>query len=197
MPTAPGYADVSLKFTQTGLIRPAFVTFGIDPTGTDPAIMATSVQASWNDGGSLKSVTDNSCTLVGVRVSYGTDGSADLVYDLTTSDTGGAVGAATLPGNCAVLCRKVTARGGRRGRGRFYLPWVAQETVVDEAGIITPANVTTIQTACNNFMTSLTTRGVPMYLLHEEGRTAIPPPDLVTQLVVDRLIGTQRRRLGR
>jgi hypothetical protein len=163
---------------------------------TDPNTVATSVHGAIVTAGSLNSVMDSTSTLSRIRVSLGTDGGADLVADTAWSDAGGATGS-MLPPNCAVLVHKRTARGGRRGRGRFFLPWAIIETAVDEVGIITPANVTTIQTAMNTFRSTLISNSIPMVLLHDPGKTATGPPDPVTSMTVDRLISTQRRRLGR
>lgn len=197
MPTPPGFSNCSYEFTQSGLTRPAYITFGVDSTDTDPSMIATQLYAAWSSAGSMKSIMDSSATLTGIRVSAGTDGAADLVYLLRTSDPGGGSVSQALPPNCAVLVHKTSARGGRRGRGRIYLPWVANESVVDEAGILAPANVTTLQTAMTAWKVALATSGNPMVLLHDPGKTSIPAPDPVTSLLVDRLIATQRRRLGR
>lgn len=197
MPTPPGFADCSLEFQQTGLTRPAYITFGVNPTDTDPSVVAGLVHAAWGAAGSLRTIMDSSVTMTGVRASLGTDGSGDLVYVMATTDLGTGSALTALPANCAVLVHKTTDRGGRRGRGRMYIPWCLAESACDEAGIITAGNLSTIQTALNGFKAALVTQNVPMVLLHSEGKTAIVPPDPVNFLIADRLIATQRRRLGR
>lgn len=196
MPTPPGYADCSYEFRQTGLTRPAYVTFGVDPTDTDPQLIAGSLQAAWLATGSMKSIMDSSVTMTAVRVSLGTDGTADLVYVLATNQAGG-MASLTVPPNVAVLIHKSTNRGGRRGRGRMYLPWSVQSTQVDEGGQIVASQVTIITTAITTWRTQLTTLGSPLVLLHGPGKTAMPAPDPVTSASCDRLVATQRRRLGR
>lgn len=195
--TAAGFADVSIQLNQTGLSRPAFLTFGVQPTGTDVAAMVGSVSQAFGATGSLKTVLDTTVTMTGIRVSYGTIGGEDIVSQggFATNGTGSA--GATIPPNCAVLARKTTARGGRRGRGRMYLPWVILATDVSETGTILAAKVTALNTMCGLFLAALTTNGVPMYLLHGPGKTNTGNPDQVTSLTVDPLIATQRRRLGR
>jgi hypothetical protein len=197
VPTAPGFADISVRLQQTGLTRPAFITFGVDPVSTDPSQVATSVHTAYAGAGSLNSIMDSSVTTTGVRVSLGTDGAADLVYQAEFTTVGGNSISNSLPPNCAVLARKATSRGGRRGRGRLYIPWCVAETGVDEAGIIAGANRTPINTALQTFLTALGVNNVPMVLLHNPGLTAPGPPDTVLSLVCDSLIATQRRRLGR
>lgn len=202
MPTPPGFADISLKFELAGLVRAAYITFAVDPTDTDPTIVASNVINAINAATSLKSITDSNVTISGIRVSMGTDGSEDLATEVPTVIAGGA-GLSGAPPNCAALVHKTTSRGGRRGRGRMFIPWVLDEGSVTEAGLLVGAHMTTLQTACNNFLTALTTFGVPMYLLHnpstpETTKPTVPgAPNLVTGLKVDAMISTQRRRLGR
>jgi len=196
MPTPPGFADCSYEIRQLGLTRPAYLTFGVDPVDTDPAIIAGSLQSAFLASGSMKSILDSSATLTAVRVSLGTDGTADLVTVLSTSQAGGMVGVTTPP-NVAVLVHKSTSRGGRRGRGRMYLPWCAQATQIDEAGQVNATLLTTLNAAMLAWKVALTAANCPLVLLHGPGKTGIPAPDPVTSLSCDRLAATQRRRLGR
>ena len=198
MPTPPGYASCSYQLNQTGLVRPAFITFGVDPTGTDPATIAGQLATAYTSAGSLNTLIDQSVTMSAVRVSLGTDGTGDLVYVLATTVTGGnALGTSSLPPNCAVLIHKSTARGGRRGRGRMYLPWTVAEANVDETGVIGATQVTQHNAAVSAWQSALSAGSNPLVLLHSPGKTAQPAPDPVTSMACDRLIATQRRRLGR
>lgn len=196
MPTAPGFADVSVQLTMVGLNRPAYFTFGIDPDGGTPQDAATAVMNAITFTGSLVSQFDNGMTVSQVRVSMGQDGSEDLVGQISGTTTGTQT-KSTLPPNVAVLIHKVTARGGRRGRGRMFLPWCVDESLVDEAGLIQNSAVTSLQTACSLFLAKLADFSVPMVLLHGVGNTLPGAPNPVTALTVDKLISTQRRRLGR
>jgi hypothetical protein len=155
------------------------------------------VNLAYTAAGSLNSIMDSSVTTTGIRVSLGTDGAEDLVYMAEYTTIGGNSLSNALPPNCAVLARKTTARGGRRGRGRMYIPWCVAETGVDEAGQIAGANRTPINTALAAFLTALGVNTVPMVLLHNPGLTAPGAPNTVLTLVADPLIATQRRRLGR
>lgn len=197
MPTPPGYANISVRLQQTNLVRPAFITFGVDPTATDPSQVATSVHLAITSSGSLVSIMDSSVTISGVRASLGTDGGADIVYQADFTTVGGSAITTALPPNCAILARKSTGRGGRRGRGRLYIPWCTSEGNVDEAGVLTGSARNTINTALAAFLTALGVQTVPMVLLHSPGLTSPGAPDVVTSLVADSLIATQRRRLGR
>jgi hypothetical protein len=202
MTTPSGYGQVSMQLTLTGFQRSAYVTFGIDPADTDPLAIAGAINTAASAANSFTSQMDGSVTLTKIRVSLGTDGGEDLVGELAGTTVGGRI-RTSLPPNCALLVHKTSARGGRRGRGRMYLPWFVDETECDEAGVILPASVTQYQTSMNTFRGALSTGGNPMVLLHQpsEPGTVHPttpgPPNVVTGLVVDRIIATQRRRLGR
>ena len=197
MPTAAGYADCSYQLTLSGFTRPAYVTFGVNPSETDPAMVASQVLGAWSAAGSLNTLMDSNVTMTGVRVSIGTDaGGGDLVYVLPASVVGGAGGSA-LPPNCALLFHKTTARGGRRGRGRMYLPWAVSETSTNEDGSLPPATVTASSLAATAWRLALSAASCPLVLLHGPGKTSAPAPDLVTSMTCDRNIATQRRRMGR
>lgn len=196
MPTAPGYADITVHIRHAMLSRSCAVTFGAQPTATDPIAVANQVGLAVIGSTGLEAIMDNDVTLVGVRASLGTDGSEDNVGEITLNTLCDGVFAAP-PANCAVLVHKRSARGGRRGRGRMFLPWALSEGDVDEVGKIATARVTAMQTICNNFLTALATNNVPMVILHNPGTTTPGAPNIVTNLIVDPLISTQRRRLGR
>lgn len=196
MPTAPGYASCAIQMKHALITRSAYITFGVHPSDPDPLAVCGAISTAFASAGSLLAQVDNDVAILAYHASVGQDGAPDLVGALPSTQNGGA-SASTLPANCAVLIHKRTARGGRRGRGRFYLPWVGSETLWDEAGKLAGASVTTLQTAANNFRSALVSGGVPMVLLHDQGLTPEGPPNDVTSLIVDPLIGTQRRRLGR
>lgn len=193
----PGIADVSVEINLTGFPRSAFITFGVDPVETDPTLVGATIAGCISSAGSLNSIMDSSATWRTVTVRIGQDGGEPLVGVHTMSLTGGSASATTLPPNCAVLVHKRTALGGRRHRGRFYLPWVAGEATVGEDGTIGATQVTQYQTAVNAFRSALSTAVTPMVVLHSLGRTSVPAATPVSALTVDPLIATQRRRLGR
>jgi hypothetical protein len=202
MATAPGYADISMQLRHTLVTRPAYLTFGVDPTATDPTAIGVAVSTAFSAAGSLKTLIDAHVSMTQVRVSLGTDGAEDIVgvYSPTVIGTPSIT---SLPPNCAVLVSKNTSRGGRRGKGRWFVPWCVDEGMVDEAGTIFASTRATMQTAFDTFLAQLATQNVPMVVLHGPSAptTAHPTtpgaPNVVVSLSVDPLISTQRRRLGR
>lgn len=196
MATPPGYASVSLKLQHSSLARAAYLTYGCNPTSSDPAVVANSIVGCWLGPGSLNTKLDSSVTMTEVTVRLGTDGGEDLVGSATSTATG-VPAYATPPPNVAILVHKRTARGGRRGRGRFFLPWMVQANDVGETGNLLAATRTALETACNAFRTLHATDPGPIVLLHRPGLTSSGPPDVVTAMQVMALVATQRRRLGR
>jgi hypothetical protein len=85
----------------------------------------------------------------------------------------------------------------------MFLPWSLINTDIGEGGLVAGARLTTLQTAANKFLSELAVQSVPMVLLPRPSAPGTehptPPgaPSPVTSLVVDKLISTQRRRLGR
>lgn len=104
----------------------------------------------------------------------------------------GTAGTAPLPNNCAVLVAKISTSGGRRNRGRMYIPCPA-ETAVDGAGVLSTGERGAWQTAMNAWIEGEFTAGWGSpAILHQT-----PPyaPTTITNLVVRSKIATQRRRM--
>lgn len=196
MPTAPGFADITVGLRHAMMSRHAALTFGCQPSATDPIVVANKVGLAVLGATSLEGMMDNDVTITTIRASLGTDGSEDIVGEVALNQICDGVFAAP-PANVAVLIHKRTTRGGRRGRGRMFIPWAMSEGDVDEVGNISTTRLTQLQTNANAFLASLATNEVPMVILHNPGKTSPGAPNAVTNLTVDRLIATQRRRLGR
>jgi hypothetical protein len=116
-----------------------------------------------------------------------------ITFEVGTAVAGtGASG--TLPNNCAVLCRKFTASGGRRNRGRFYLPPAYfLETEVNQVGTLDPAVVTEYQGYVDSLLAQLGLQDCSPRLLHSDGGNATP----ITNIIVQPKLATQRKRMRR
>jgi hypothetical protein len=203
MTIPPGYAGFTVRLSHASVSRPAYITGGVEivtPPVTSVAVVLETIFAG--AGSDFAELMDFDVTIGPVTAYIGQDGGESIVQSGTLTRNGG-VATTSLPGNCAVLVHKRTARGGRRGRGRWFIPWTIGESNVDEAGKITPANVTQLQTEMTALLGDFDSIGLPLVVLHEpsapdaENPTTAGLPNRVTQLVVDPLIATQRRRLGR
>lgn len=191
-----GYAHVGIEHRLTGYPRAAFTTYGVEvPTGSPFQDVANSIFTAHQTA--MKGVLDTDVRFMAAHCSFGTDGEPFSINSNLASVQGTAP-LTSLPGNCAVLVQKFTARGGRRGRGRMYLPWAISEGSVDEAGTIVAAGVTGIQTAVNALLSGLDAAGLTMTLLHNEAGSSAPgAPDAVTSAAVSGIISNQRRRIVR
>jgi hypothetical protein len=200
--TAPGFADCSYELRHALMSRSAFLTFGIDNAGTDPTAVAVGVSAAFGATGSLFTAIDSQVTLVRTRVALGTDGGEDNV-GLSSQVIACTATLNSTPPNCAVLVHKRTSRGGRRGRGRLYIPWAASNALTSENGSVIAADITRVQNAVTAWSNALSSGPGALVLLHRPSApgtghpTSPGPPDVVSSMSVDPLIGTQRRRLGR
>lgn len=198
-----GFAQVSIPFAHSTMTRRAFIVYGVKVPvgGVTPEGLATSVLLDFTTA--MAPEIDSEVTMGPAEVNIGQDGGVALAGAGSNTVVGTNPTASPSP-NVAVLLKLRTARGGRRGRGRKYLPWAVAEGELAENGTIIAGQVTQLNTAANSWRTSAATAGRDLVILHSNtvpapGRVAtVPgPPDTVTSIAVDGLIATQRRRLGR
>ena len=123
---------------------------------------------------------------------------------------------ATVAPNAAVLIHKRSAVGGRRNRGRMYLPWYTTDAGVDELGNLNSAELNAIQTTMTAYRVAIAGDANlgDMVILHDSSKYTVtrpsptvkqitrttvvtPSPTVITALVCDPRIATQRRRMGR
>ncbi len=182
-----GFAQASWRFSLANDAEPMVTTIGLD-------VSAGSVQAAADDFADLwlsqfpASNMAAGWTYLGAVLRVGTGG-APLIVE-APRNVAGTSGGASLPNNCALLIKKITGLGGRSGRGRMFVPITSVgEDSVSPTGVITPATVTSLQTA----WTALKNGMVP-FLLHDS-LSPVTTPTPITSLVVDGRIATQRRRM--
>jgi hypothetical protein len=111
----------------------------------------------------------------------------------------------SLPPNNNFLVKKQTGFAGRKNRGRNFFPWSCDEANVSEVGIAVPAEVNAQQTRVDNWRISLTAALLPLVIANRQFSSPVPPRHVtaitgtkfVQSMVVESLVGSQRRRLGR
>jgi len=187
------YGTVLHSFQLEGMTRKCAVTYGIETASlVDPLadIAETISECYWGTWGTI---TDINLTLLEtiVRVNIG---DPDLATFTFPGPGGGAVSQTSPPINCCVLVSKNTSRGGRRNKGRMYVPNVLAAASVSEAGVISGGAMTVLQAAADDHLAALTTAGAPMYVLHNDPPVGVTPAP-VTSLNVDSTMATQRRRM--
>jgi len=190
MPTVPsGYSGITVPMIHDGLARQAVITFGVDQDGglTSANDVANAVLSAIDD---TWQVAISSNVQIGpVKADFNSGGGP--VPGFSDTSLRGLAAQNSIPSNGALLVRKSTILSGRANRGRFYLPWSLEESDVSAIGIIDGTTVSDYQTLMDDFLTALTTEGVPMVVLHSGAGTPAP----VSALNVAPVIATQRRRL--
>jgi len=196
----------TLHSSATG--RTAVVTYACrnDTGASNPATLANTVQDSFAD--TQAAGIDSNVTIGPSSVILGQGPGVDpLIGTSNIANVAGTVVMASTPPNVALLIRKRTASGGRRNRGRMYLPWAIQASDVNEAGICGAAGVTSAQTRQNAWLARLATDNTDLVIAQRQYDLPWDNPDRVlvainmgpnvTSVSVDNLVATQRRRLGR
>jgi len=190
----PGYAQVLHRLLLSGDSEEMLVTYGISLSGGGSVTIANDLMASF--ASNILSQIFNGYQQLGVVLRVGQDGADPVVFQSSSAATAGGSGSTPPAQNTAVLVKKVTALGGRRNRGRMFIPGFVGEADITPAGVITPATVTARQTSCTTWKNGIDSiAGVgQMVVLHSEGPFA--PTDVVG-LIVDGIVATQRKRLRR
>lgn len=184
-----GFCQATLNFGGNGLAFPAACVLGLDQGGgATPEDVAENVYTTFSS--TILPQLTNDIVLESVLVKFGPNDTGPSA-EFTGTDDGG-ISSPGAPSNVAYLIRKNTSLGGRKGRGRMYVPGVSEATVGSD-GALEPANMALIQTAVTNFGAALVLDGMAPVLLHGDATTPTP----ITTLVVQPVAATQRRRLRR
>lgn len=190
-----GFGQLTIRWSFTGAVRNSVVTIGYDFTTIDPAAHAaiidpilTAAAGPCNPSNMIPGWTYRGivCTEM--------EDPGPISFELLASVAGSGTGLPMTP-NVAVLVKKVTGAGGRRNRGRLFVPPIYPgESAVDSAGIIPPSDITVLNTRWNHVRTSMATAGLTWVLFHGSGSLT---PTVITQAAADSRVATQRRRLRR
>jgi hypothetical protein len=130
-----------------------------------------------------------------VRIQQGTAvPSEPITFDLAPWDGGTAAVPGCTP-QVSYLLKKITARGGRKGRGRMYLPG-PPEDAVDAYGLLSESQFDALTTAVVDFAAQMlaATNFGKLVLLHTD---PLEEPDDFTNFFPETKVATQRRRLDR
>lgn len=185
-----GYAQVNFIGSGTGYARGWQVAIGVENgLGLNPAAIANAAGTCWADN--ISPVQSNQCALTQVLAKVGPNDTGLASYQSISED--GGVASQAQSSQSAVLVKKTTTHGGRHGQGRMFMPG-STESQSDGGGLLTTAALTAWQAALDGFLSDLAAADIPMYLLHA---TDTPGPYEVTDLVVQQLFASQRRRIRR
>jgi hypothetical protein len=188
------WAQANIIFGGNGVPLGAQITFGMSVelfTG-DAADAAQEVLDQFNTSNIMGNVSDE-VEVRGCLVKFGPNATGQSA-EVAGTDTGQITGESVAP-NTAFLIRKLTGVGGRTGRGRLFLPGVA-ESAVGPGGALTSTYAVDISATFNAFQLNMATAGLPLALLHSPD-SPVSTPMLITSLSCDTRVATQRRRLRR
>lgn len=201
-----GFAQITYRFTGTGLPNGADIVFGVS---NDADLSASALAASVGNCFTTGTMNARLCSDVVLSTVIAKLGPEDTgpMHAASFAVPGAQVASAVTPA-VSVLVRKATALGGRRGRGRMFWPG-ASDSSFDDAGVMPGATNAAWMTSLADFLGDLAAGNFPMVLLHSpptewvlvNGQPrrvpiagSVPSPTLVTALTVDGRAATQRRR---
>lgn len=190
-----GYAQANIRWTGTGLPTGAENVLGIDVSNSveNPGEIAVQLGTAIAQSGLLTQLV-NQVLISSILVKFGPEETGDF-FELATNYPGTAT-AGGVPANTSLLVNKITSIGGRRGRGRMYVPGLV-ETSVDAAGALLPAYRTGLQNCFTSIANYMANNDNPLVLLHGSYSEAVSTPTPITSLSVQPKVATQRRRLRR
>lgn len=193
----PGFGQAALIF-QASIGTPAFVTtVGVDlgEAGGDYVAAANKVMETYSTV--FMPTTSNALNLVQCLLTVGQDGQGLGSVSSDLDPVQGGDNGNQVPINLAVILRKNTTVLGRRGRGRMFLPGVANQSQVLESGRLTSEALEGLSAAGAIFNSTL--RGTvgsdeypatPPVLLH---KTGAPTP--IQTFTCAPIIGVVRKRV--
>lgn len=193
-----GYGHVIHSMSLTGDAERIAITYGVsfETSGTDThqeAVDALRLAFVTELGGTIATGYQHVQTELIVGAALQTD---HAIY-LNTNPATFTGTNAPLPQNCALLAHKRSAQSGRRHRGRFYVPGI-NEAEVNQAGVCSTALLNLYSARLTAFLTGVrnSAKIADMVILHTlTGVGSVPAPTVVTSLIPDTVIATQRRRL--
>lgn len=182
-----GNAQANLRFSGPSAPRGAEITLGLDlDVVATPAAVAELVADNWV--ANCLGLQSSNLVFDEVYVKFGDNETG--ASGLFTVGAAGGLGTSSVPPQVALLVKKNTQFGGRKGRGRLYIPGLV-ESDVEETGQVQAPDVVSWQTAMDDFHTQLNTDDIPPLLLHNDATV----PYLITSFTVDSTTATQRRRI--
>lgn len=194
MPPIPtGHVLLKFRLALDNDQEEMLCTLGAQTTAasaSDRIACLNSAMDTWGDN--VLPLQSTTYRLLGVDGVFGTAG-GDLPLSSTDPPrTGGDSDAAAWP-NTALLVRKVSGVGGRRNRGRMFVPGI-QTNQVNLNGIVQPTPLAAYGTAFTNFLLGIESGSFldRAVIFHATGD---PTPTVIETLQVDSVVATQRRRL--
>lgn len=200
-PIPTGSAKVAHEFQCAGDQRTMAITYAValNPGETDFTLLPKVLQELWLNKWS--GLLSHEYTLTRTTATPGNDSPEYVTYEYSLPTNGSSSKDTSVP-SVACLIRKITDQPGRRGRGRLYQPGVLPEDGTAASGVIASNFLPQLQAAATSWLNGLNAQSafpaVGMQVLHSSTASGgSHPPATVTSLIVEPLVATQRRRIGR
>ncbi len=190
-----GHAEVAFRMFQSGDNEEMLCTIGLALGEVEQISQAGAENIANAWAATIRTVQTSEVAFRGCYVALGPDGvGARFVVDRNVS---GGVVMPPLVQNTAVLLKKNTGLGGRRNRGRMYVPGIPEGKVFGN-GQIVGADHATWNTAAGNLRAELAALSfvTECVIFHTtaDGVPGIAPTPIVS-MTADTQVATQRRRL--
>jgi hypothetical protein len=190
-----GYGEIAFRTAITGDAEEMLCTLGFDFQQLENVSQGgvEAIANAWQS--TIVPRQTSEATFKGVFVALGPDG-LGLRFQVDRNVLGG-VAAAPVPPNTAVLAQKKTAVGGRRNRGRMYIPGIP-EGMVSGAGFIDLATHALWATAVTNLRAEVAALSfVGECVIFHTTAPGLPglTPTAISSMSVSTKVATQRRRL--
>jgi hypothetical protein len=189
------WANWIMRYQFEGDAEPMITTMGVNVStwGGDYADGLEWLSDNWL--ATIVSSLSETVTSGPYSLAVGQDGGDPITYEYAGTSPGDESSFPMWP-NTAVLIKKVTAAGGRRNRGRMYVPGFGLRTLITPAGLIDPSYLADLQTNMDSLLATLNAgtgfNATNLGVLHSEPPSA---PAVITQLKCEAKVATQRRRL--
>lgn len=192
-----GYGQVTFVFQPFGTAQNVVITHGFHDTarGSDPTDAADDYHTVMTAAGRPFETSNIGTQWTFVRVDTVIQSPTGPLLGTHPVGVQGTLVVEALPLNCAFLVAKTTSRGGRRGRGRMFVPPMSvAEGNIGPTGVIVGASLTAQQAKWTAARTAAAAGLFPPFLLHDTSEIA---PDAVNLWTLQARIATQRTRLRR
>jgi len=204
-----GLVLVTTEITHASVAHAANVTYAMfDDTGLTSAqawadFCQTQFTTNW------AAVLDNNASIVRTLTVKG-DGTENFTTgESTAAPTVGGAALTCPPPNWAMLVQKKTGFGGRKNRGRMYMPWMVTEGDIGENGHFGGATLTARQAVADAWLADLNTSAPDAFMCLANREYDLPWDNPmrklvhieagfgITALTVQGFGATQRRRQPR
>lgn len=185
-----GFGQVNFRFTGENAPTGAEITLGfenLNPNSVEDCLIDFS--SAWGTA-NVPLLQADAITMSEVYVKLGPNETGPS--GVLPQDHEGLQASAALAPNVSILVQKQTALGGRKHRGRFFMPGAPEEEV-SSGGELTGSYLNDAQNTWDAFLGLLIAGPYIPVVLHNDPTAPTP----ITSLAVSSTAATQRRRLRR